>query len=401
MSNGKRFADSMVGLVLRLILAAVFLWAGYPKLFMTMPVQGETAATLANLGLIEAPAPGNVSPAAGPTGSASSPESEAADGDAAAAETGGDDETTPTERSGAEGERDGEAERASPGEEGAIPAEDAENDSAPGGDGESVEDGSEPSPPSPVEEAGGERLAGSGWVGWWSDSSAALGRTFVTRPASYQADAERAAPARSLSEQAAPAGDAAADDAASAAAGSNASGGAGGGSQGAATTYTADQFESPLTVKRYHGLVLLMHSRANPGPGVQGVPASIGNDGTILKWLSITAAITELIAAVLLLVGLLTRLWALAICGVMLTAIWLTSVSPNIGEASAYLGFLPDAHFDDPSKTTSAGLNTFFFQLTTLGCAFTVLLIGAGGLSLDRLIFGGSRRRYDDGGDED
>jgi uncharacterized membrane protein YphA (DoxX/SURF4 family) len=357
MSSGKRFADSTAGLVLRLILAAVFLWAAYPKLFLTMPVSGQQAATLANLGLLDPPTStnntdpnNNAAPAANDQSSAASPAWPTTPATTRVlpaaynqADDNGDDGSDPappqdTDANDDDNTTDTDTKTNTP-----DPDPDPDPDPAPGRDlADPTPDDPSPSEPTPHDGAASN-------------------------------DEPDEDPVNNL-----------VDDAADAI--QDAVGGATT-TPGTPQQFDAADFPSPLQVRRYHGLVLLMHARANPGPGVQAVPASVGNNGTALRVLAITAAVVELLAGVLILVGLLTRVWALAICGIMLTAIWLTSVAPNIGEAHAFLGFLPNAHFDDPAKTTSAGLNTFLFQCTTLGCAFAVMLLGPGGLSIDRLLF--------------
>jgi uncharacterized membrane protein YphA (DoxX/SURF4 family) len=132
---------------------------------------------------------------------------------------------------------------------------------------------------------------------------------------------------------------------------------------------------------------------ADPGAGgVRLVPVSIGMNGVALKWLALGAALTELVGGVLIVLGLLTRLWGLGFIGVMAVAMWLTQIGPALNADRAFLGFLPDLKYDDPKAWSSEGLNTFLFQLTTMGCAATALFIGGGGLSLDRLFFGGGKR---------
>ncbi|MBL8745864.1 MAG: DoxX family membrane protein [Phycisphaerae bacterium] len=55
MGFGQWLASNVTPLLLRLGLAAVFLWAGYGKLAYNDPVSGEDAAILANMGVIKIP----------------------------------------------------------------------------------------------------------------------------------------------------------------------------------------------------------------------------------------------------------------------------------------------------------------------------------------------------------
>ncbi len=302
MSNGG-FSRGLTGLVLRVILGAIFLWAAVPKLFYDMPVQGETAAVLANLGLLE-PGAANADPDAG---------------DGAGGESGDAAADTAMLSAGYSVVRVQET---------------------PNGD-EAPEPTAEPRPkaePQPEPAEDGEPMPEDG-------------------DAAGEADSAEAAP-----------------------------------------RYTAADFPEPVMVKRYYGLVLLMHGASkDPEPGkVRLVPEAIGQSGLALRLLGLGAAVTELVGGGLIVIGLLSRLWALGFIGTMLVAAWLTQIGPAIGDPNAFLGFLPDLKYDE-ATWSSEGANTFLFQAATFGCAFAVLFLGPGAVSVDRLLFGGRG----DGDDDD
>lgn len=77
MNGRQRLALGFPPLLLRIALAITFLWAGLGKVVMTMPVSGERAATLANMGVAVPDAPVLPTPTQGvalpPAGGASEP----------------------------------------------------------------------------------------------------------------------------------------------------------------------------------------------------------------------------------------------------------------------------------------------------------------------------------------
>jgi uncharacterized membrane protein YphA (DoxX/SURF4 family) len=106
----------------------------------------------------------------------------------------------------------------------------------------------------------------------------------------------------------------------------------------------------------------------------------------ILAW---AVALTELCGGAAVLIGLLTRLWSLAIAGVMLGAMWLTQFGPAIQAGTARLGFLPG---HDPFD--SAAWQTFLIQFALFGAAMALAFAGPGRLSLDHVLLSG--RKEDD-----
>jgi uncharacterized membrane protein YphA (DoxX/SURF4 family) len=84
------------------------------------------------------------------------------------------------------------------------------------------------------------------------------------------------------------------------------------------------------------------------------------------------AAVTELLGAICLLVGLFTRLWGLALAGVMAVAFYLTSLEAV--QATWVFGMNLEQY------------TRFALQLALFALAFGLVLTGAGSLSLDRMM---------------
>jgi len=153
--------------------------------------------------------------------------------------------------------------------------------------------------------------------------------------------------------------------------------------------------EPDTNLQRLFGVSVLVADASRPRTDADGtvhgalLPAFMGK-GQTPKYLGWAAAIAEVFAGGFLLIGFLTRISAIVAGGVLGMAIWLTQIGPAImGHHPSLLGFLPA-----PSATQSVFdidiYATLAWQSALLACAIALLLSGAGALSLDRLLFGGS-----------
>lgn len=153
---------------------------------------------------------------------------------------------------------------------------------------------------------------------------------------------------------------------------------------------------SQRKVRRVWGLALRIHESANPGVGGDGAPrmklwpASIGS-GNWPRYFAIAVVVTELGGGVLLAFGLLTRLGALSLAGVMLGAMWLDQIGPAMQAGTTVLWVLP-AH----DAWDVAAWRPILWQLSLLSAAVAVALLGAGAPSLDRALGWGGRGDDDD-----
>lgn len=142
---------------------------------------------------------------------------------------------------------------------------------------------------------------------------------------------------------------------------------------------------APETVRKQalYGIALMVDSAANPSEGqAQLLPAwmGAGKRAAAFAWL---ATVAELAGGALLLLGLFTRLWALAVAGVMGMALWLTQIGPVVlGGAAGFYGVLP-AH----NNFAPGAWDTWLWQFSLLTAALAVFFLGAGALSLDRMLF--------------
>lgn len=163
--------------------------------------------------------------------------------------------------------------------------------------------------------------------------------------------------------------------------------------EGSTPLATAADFPDPVSVRRWAGLVLALDSAIHPGLAAEDssplMPLWIDFDPNTdydpwPRYVALAVAVTELVAGVLIGLGLLTRLAALGVAGVMLGAIWLTVVGPAIQSGHTVLGFLPDhAAFDGEAWTQPMWL------MTLLCCALALFFAGPGTLSIDRFLLGG------------
>lgn len=150
--------------------------------------------------------------------------------------------------------------------------------------------------------------------------------------------------------------------------------------------FRATDFTEPARARRAYGLSVLMVRAAYPQPsiGVQRPKAywpAIFATSPWVVWLAFGAAVVELFAGVLVLVGFLTRLSSLMLVLVMATALWLTQIGPALSIGQTQFGFLPDKTWWDPQLWS-----TFFWQLLIIATGIAVACMGSGALSVDRAL---------------
>ena len=155
------------------------------------------------------------------------------------------------------------------------------------------------------------------------------------------------------------------------------------------TVYSAQDFPGSYTVQRVAGVALLLSRAGDPGLDAESKPI----DATMPAWvaaeswpryLAWAAAVTELLAAVMLFFGVLTRLGGLMLAGVMVVAMWLTQFGPAVmGIRDAYIGVIPAA--EDPWAPQS--YTTLLWQLACFAMAMAVFMLGSGPIGFDRALF--------------
>lgn len=156
-------------------------------------------------------------------------------------------------------------------------------------------------------------------------------------------------------------------------------------------------------------IALLVYAMATPNDeGKTLLPRSMGKG----KWpvrIGFAVALTELICGVLILIGLITRVAALMVAGVMVGAIWMTTIGPvMIFGNPGWPGFFPilpalDYSTVETAQQTFRAWQTAMFQLAMLTASLSLVCLGAGPLSLDRFLFGkpGSPRKRKASGADD
>ncbi|MFN0132096.1 MAG: DoxX family protein [Phycisphaerales bacterium] len=164
----------------------------------------------------------------------------------------------------------------------------------------------------------------------------------------------------------------------------------------AAIGLAPDPANPPKTIRAVHGLSIMLHAASRPTPDAQDRtpmplwPKALGTGPWPARF-AWAVALTEISGGAFILLGLLTRLAALEIAGVMLGAAWLTQFGPAIQSGKTTLGFLP-AHdtFD------AANWATFWLQLACLAMSLALALLGPGRLSVDHALFTPPRHDDDD-----
>lgn len=150
--------------------------------------------------------------------------------------------------------------------------------------------------------------------------------------------------------------------------------------------YTAADFPEPARARRAYSLSVLMVHAAYPEP-LPGQPApksywpKMLAESPWVVWLSFGAAVIELFAGVLVIVGFLTRLSAGMLVLVMLNAMWLTQIGPALSAGQTQFGFLPDKTWWDAQQWS-----TFMWQMLIIASGIALSCMGSGAVSVDRAL---------------
>ena len=178
---------------------------------------------------------------------------------------------------------------------------------------------------------------------------------------------------------------------------------AGGSAQTAAAVqpgrvYEAADFPNPLPVRRLYGLAAMLQASSKPNEHGRILwPPALATDAWAIRmaWM---VSLTEFIAGICLLIGLLTRLSALALAFTMVTALWLTQIGPSLGNPASMWGFLPDPVMSDLAgwNSLSSGWLSLLWQMMLGAAALALSMMGPGRASVDALIFRSGSARTDD-----
>lgn len=154
--------------------------------------------------------------------------------------------------------------------------------------------------------------------------------------------------------------------------------------------YTAENFPDPVSVMTVYRIALMLDTLANDpapvdakkNPSFHIWPKPLGQGIWPLAgaW---ACTIAEIGCGVFLIVGLVARLCAFTLLVNMLVAMWLTVVGPALQSGNTQLGFLPTTNL------LTGDWSMFQMQLLCIGGIAALLFSGAGGLSIDRALFGG------------
>jgi uncharacterized membrane protein YphA (DoxX/SURF4 family) len=151
--------------------------------------------------------------------------------------------------------------------------------------------------------------------------------------------------------------------------------------------YSAADFREPVEARMVNRLVVGLYTASHPGfdettgaPKRAIWPAALG-EGKVVQLMAWSVALGEIACGGAVLIGLATRLASFGLVIIMAGALWLSQIGPAIQEGTATLGFLPG------HSTWSENWTHFFFPLSLLCMSLATMLLGAGTLSLDALLF--------------
>lgn len=160
--------------------------------------------------------------------------------------------------------------------------------------------------------------------------------------------------------------------------------------------YTAADFPQPVRIRQVYGLAVAIKNAAEPvaaagEPAPMRLwPAQLGQ-GQWPVYQAWAVAMTELAGGCCLILGLLTRFWALALAGVMLGAIWLTQLGPAMQSGKTVLWILPAYQTFD-----TRAWQPLLFQFSLLMAALALAFCGPGRASLDTALLTGRSDEDDD-----
>ncbi len=164
------------------------------------------------------------------------------------------------------------------------------------------------------------------------------------------------------------------------------------------TAAAPDANAAPIdTVKKRTGqdrLAISIYSMARPNEdGKALLPAFMGK-GKWPIWIAFAVGMTELVGGILILIGLLTRFAAFMLAGIMVGAIWMTTIGPvmifNQPGWPSFLHILPAIDYSSPDQAmqTFQAWQSWMFQFAMLMGSLSLVCLGAGPLSVDRFAFG-------------
>ena len=130
-------------------------------------------------------------------------------------------------------------------------------------------------------------------------------------------------------------------------------------------------------------IALGVHKAAHPVAPAGGVWAGGVGGGGWPEVLAVGGLIAGVLGGGVGLIGLFTRLGAMAIAGTMLGAMWLTQIGPAVQSGHALLGFLPAKDWLDMMSC-----QTLLWQAALLAMGGALMLLGSGALAIDRAIGG-------------
>lgn len=168
-------------------------------------------------------------------------------------------------------------------------------------------------------------------------------------------------------------------------------------------TYAASDFPEPVKVRGLYGITLLLKRAANPvATDANAAPMRLwpaqADQGRWPVYFGWICALTELVGGAFMLIGFLVRVAALGLAGAMGAALWLTEIGPAIQAGTAKFGILPAYDFWARNAANDFEYAMPLWQFMLLCACLSLVVMGAGALSFDRLVAGGARVQVGGGG---
>lgn len=156
--------------------------------------------------------------------------------------------------------------------------------------------------------------------------------------------------------------------------------------------YLASDFPDPVNTVRVNMIALMVYKAAHPADRADGAPGMAlwpakAAEARLPVYFAWTAGLSELVGGAFLILGFLARLSAFFVSGTMVGALWLAQIGPALQSGHTRWGFLPRYDLYAGGDASYVGV---LWPLMLLTAALSVLLLGAGALSVDSVLFGPS-----------
>lgn len=122
-------------------------------------------------------------------------------------------------------------------------------------------------------------------------------------------------------------------------------------------------------------------------PNRSVLPLGLANGGPWVKYGALAFGLIVAIGGYAVMLGFLTRLWALGLALCAGLSLWVLELGPSWAMREGMFGFLPDPQISNPEVSSEVWMR-LMLHFVVLMTALSLLILGPGRLSLDGFVFG-------------